>query len=462
MEKKKLYEIAQSLKPLVEDIALTLWNDPETGGHEEHATALLRKVMAEEGFTIVNQPELPYAFYAEYGSGKPVIAVIAEYDALPAMSQKVSAVKEPVTEGAPGHGCGHNIFGAGSAGGAIALKRYLEETGTPGTLRFYACPEEELLCGKVKMAYYHMFDGCDIAINWHPAAANIVFDGGMLALGSAKFYFHGRTSHAGADPENGRSTLDAVELMSVGANYLREHTPDQTRIHYSTNGGGFPPNVVPDYSDAWYYVRAPRIAMVKDILRRLALVAKGAAMMTETTVDIEVEYACSEVRMNHAYADLTYKNLEEVGFDVEYTEEELAFARDILNTLDPNLVKMQKQFFQIGDDCPIAKTLAPRDMWKMAPMTGSSDCGDVSQIMPMNFFSTACSPMCVSPHTWQNTAAMGSSIGVKGAVQAAKVIAGVGYDLLNKPETLAAIRAEFEAGGGSKDYQPMYKEFAVI
>lgn len=459
MEKKNVYEIVQSLQPLVEEIARTLWSDPETGGNEVHASALLRKVMASEGFKIINNPELPYAFCAEYGSGKPVIAVIGEYDALPGLSQQVCAVKTPVTAGAPGHGCGHNLFGAGSSAGAITLKRLLEETGMPGTVRFYACPEEELLSGKVKMAYYHMFDGCDIAINWHPWSSKMVYDGGMLALGSAKFYFHGITAHAGAAPEDGRSTLDAVELMSVGANYLREHTPDQTRIHYSTNGGGFPPNVVPDYSDAWYYVRAPHIADVKDILRRLDLIAKGAAMMTETTEETEIEYACCEIRMNHTYGDLTQRNLVEAG-DVEYTEEELAFAKSLQDTLAPAILAKQKQILQC--ESPMSSGQQPRDLWKEAPLTGSSDCGDVSQIMPMNMFVVPCWPVGCTPHTWQATASTGSTLGEKGALYAAKVIAGIGYDLLTQPETVEAIKAEFETAGGSKDYKPMYKEMATI
>lgn len=213
------------------------------------------------------------------------------------------------------------------------IKRFLEQEGIPGTLRFYGCPEEELLSGKVKMAYYHMFDGCDMALSWHPMSANMIYDEGYLASASAKFYFKGKTSHAAFAPERGRSALDAVELMSVGANYLREHVVDKARIHYTTDSGGFSPNIVPDKASAWYFTRAPHISDVKDILRRLTLVAKGAAMMTETEVETKIEYGCCDMVSEKSFADLTWKNLQEVGTPT-YTEEEMEFARQLQATVD--------------------------------------------------------------------------------------------------------------------------------
>ena len=285
MTKKEMLGQMEELRSTCVDICTNLWNNPESGGNEQKSADMIRELLHHEGFVIVNEEHLPHAFYAEYGSGKPVIAVLGEYDALPGLSQKCQITKEPVTPGAAGHGCGHNLLGAGAVTGAIMIKRFLEQEGIPGTLRFYGCPEEELLSGKVKMAYYHMFDGCDMALSWHPMSANMIYDEGYLASASAKFYFKGKTSHAAFAPERGRSALDAVELMSVGANYLREHVVDKARIHYTTDSGGFSPNIVPDKASAWYFTRAPHISDVKDILRRLTLVAKGAAMMTETEVE---------------------------------------------------------------------------------------------------------------------------------------------------------------------------------
>lgn len=200
------------------------------------------------------------------------------------LSQKVSETKEEVTEGAPGHGCGHNLLGSAAATAAIAVKRFLENEGMEGTIRFYGCPEEEMLSGKVKMAYYHMFDDCDMAISWHPMSTNMVYDNGYLASASAHFEFKGRSSHAAFAPEVGRSALDAVELMNVGVNYLREHVTSKARIHYTTDSGGFAPNIVPPRAGSWYFVRAPYISDVKEILERVRKIAEGACLMTETSM----------------------------------------------------------------------------------------------------------------------------------------------------------------------------------
>ena len=262
MSKKEMLADMEALKPLCVNAAEDLWNNPEVGGTEQHSSEMLRELLVKEGFTIVNEPKLPYAFYGEYGSGSPVIAVLGEFDALPGLSQKCQTTKEPVNAGGPGHGCGHNLLGAGAVTGAIAIKRFMEKEGIRGTLRFYGCPEEELLSGKVKMAYYNMFDGCDIALSWHPMSANVSIDAGYLASASIRFFFKGQTSHAAFAPERGRSALDAVELTSVGANYLREHVMDKARIHYTTDSGGLAPNIVPDKASAWYFTRAPHMSDV--------------------------------------------------------------------------------------------------------------------------------------------------------------------------------------------------------
>lgn len=232
MGKKDLYN-AVNIEPLFQTVCRYIWANPEVGGKEHQSADYFRQLMHREGFVVKNEPLLPNAFYAEYGSDKPVIAILGEYDALPGFSQRVAAEREPVISGGAGHGCGHNLLGAASAIAAIAIKKYLEIDPMPGTVRFYGCPEEELLSGKVKMAKYGMFEGCDLAISWHPLNANMVFDKAFLENASVRFEFHGRSSHAAYAPEQGRSALDAVELMSVGINYLREHVLPSARIHYS-------------------------------------------------------------------------------------------------------------------------------------------------------------------------------------------------------------------------------------
>lgn len=454
MEKEKLYDIVDRLRPTLEVAARYLWENPETGGNEEKASSYFRRLMGESGFTIHNEPRLPHAFYAEFGSGKPVIAITGEYDALPGLSQKACPEKAPLQPGGPGHGCGHNLLGAAAAVAAIAVKHMLEDEDLPGTIRFYGCPEEELLSGKVKMVHYHMFDDVDFALTWHPMCSTQVWDGGALANTSARFYFKGRSSHAAVAPEKGRSALDAVELMNVGVNYLREHVIDKARIHYTTNSGGTMPNIVPEKADSWYYIRAPHMRDVKEILERVKKVAQGAALMTETEVEILVEGGCCEIASNHAFADLVQENLL-VAPRPEFTEEELAFAAKIQETIDPATLARDRQLFGSGDS-PMMTHVGERDLYVKAPLTASTDCGDVSFVVPMHMFASACWPVGTSPHTWQAAAANGTTLAEKGALYAARVLAATVRDLFTCPERAEAIRAEFEAGK-DPNYEPMVR-----
>ena len=453
MEKKDLHLEVKKMESLLQTSCRTIWENPEVGGNEKASADYFRRLLDAEGFHIINEEHLEHAFCAEYGSGKPVIAILGEYDALPGLSQKVTDKKEPVKAGAPGHGCGHNLLGSAAAVGAIAVKRYLEAEGISGTVRFYGCPEEELLCGKVKMAYYHMFDGCDFAISWHPMSANMVYDNGYLASASAHFEFKGRSSHAAFAPELGRSALDAVELMNVGVNYLREHVTSKARIHYTTDSGGFSPNIVPPRAGSWYFVRAPYISDVKEILARVGKVAEGAALMTETQVEMKVDYGCCEMQENHAFGDLAYENLKEAELPV-FDEEEMAFANRLLESVsDADKEKAQKLYETEGK--PMVWKLNSRNLYEINPLTASSDSGDVSHMMPMCAISTSCWPAGVAPHTWQSAAAAGSSLGEKGALCAAQVIAGIAYDLYNKPEVREDILKEFEEK--KDEYTPMYE-----
>lgn len=453
MTKQSIYDFVNELTPLCQEICRRLWASPETGGNEKRSADYLRQILQGEGFAVVNEERLPHAFYAEYGSGAPVIAILGEFDALPGLSQRCCPVREPVTPGAPGHGCGHNLLGSAAVTASVAVKRLMEREGLSGTVRFYGCPEEELLSGKVKMAYYHMFDGCDLALSWHPMYSNVVFDEGYLASASVKFYFTGLTSHAAFAPEKGRSALDAVELMNVGCNYLREHVMDSARIHYTTDSGGFAPNIVPSRASAWYFVRAPHMSDVKDILARIEKIAQGAALMTETQMRMEIEYGCCEMLRNRRFADLTYRNLLEAE-PPALTDEELALAKALQAEISPSFLSGEEALYQM--EGPVFTGKAERYFYKQTPLTGSSDSGDVSQIMPMSMFTTACWPVGCAPHTWQAAAASGSGIGEKGALLAAKVLAGTAYDLLTQPELRDEIQREFrETASGT--YAPMYE-----
>lgn len=454
MTKKELFEMVKNLEPLCRNSCRFIWNHPELGGAEKESADYYRQVMADEGFVLVNEEKLEHAFYAEYGCGSPVIAILGEYDALPGLSQTVAESKKPVQEGEAGHGCGHNLLGAAAAVGAIAVKRFLEEEGIQGTVRFYGCPEEEMLSGKVKMAYHRMFDGCDIAISWHPMSGNMVYDSGYLSSASAHFEFKGRSSHAAFAPELGRSALDGVELMNVGVNYLREHVSSRARIHYTTDSGGFAPNIVPPRAGSWYFVRAPYISDVKEILERVRKIAEGAALMTETSVEMKIDYGCCEMQENHAYADLAYENLKEAELPV-FDEEDISFARKLEETIVKTDVTKAHKLYET-EGAPLAAKLADRNLYEKSPLTASSDSGDVSHMMPMCVFSTACWPAACSPHTWQSTAAAGSPIGEKGALSAAQVIAGIAYDLYTKPQIREKIVQEFQTK--KEDYTPMYQE----
>lgn len=453
-KKKHVYQEVEKLAALSKQICTDLWDDPEVGGTEQKSAAYMRDLMAKEGFKITNQPKMEYAFMAECGSGHPVIAILGEYDALPGLSQKRdTVVKDPIVAGGPGHGCGHNLLGSAAATAAIALKKLMEKENLTGTIRFYGCPEEELLSGKVKMAYYKMFEGCDLAISWHPSSSNAVYDNSYLACAYAKFYFTGTTAHAAFAPHLGRSAVDAMELMNVGVNYMREHVISDARIHYATDSLGCPPNIVPGKAVNWYCIRAPKMSDVKSILDRIIKCAKGAALMTETEVEVKIEHGCCEFYPNKKFADLTYNVMKDIA-PPTYTGNELQLAAHLQTTVNPAAVKAEHDIY--GQIEILHSTVAPREIGKKIRMNASSDSGDVSYMMPMNLFTTACWPFGVSPHTWQATVSAGSNAGAKGALFAAKVIAGTAYELMTHPEKAEEIIKEFK--DGKVEYTPMYKD----
>jgi aminobenzoyl-glutamate utilization protein B len=284
-----------------------IWATPEIAFQEFKASQLQADLMEEEGFAVTwDIAGMNTAFVAEWGADSPVIGFAGEYDALPGLSQKKQPSQEPLVEGGPGHGCGHNLLGTGCLAAAVAVKRWLEATGTPGTVRYYGCPAEEKGGGKSFMARAGVYNDLDAAFNFHPFNANVASKGSTLAIAELKFRFHGVPAHAAVAPHMGRSALDAVELMNVGVNYLREHIPDKARIHYVITHGGDVPNIVPAQAEVWYFVRAPRPDQVEQITERVRKVAQGAALMTETTLEEIFGGANANVLNNHYLADLQF------------------------------------------------------------------------------------------------------------------------------------------------------------
>ncbi len=452
MNKSDVLKYLEDISEDVKELSLKIWNNPETSGNEKESSNLFRNILKSYGFEIKEVEGMEHAFIGEYGNGSPVIAVLGEYDALPGLSQSLDTKFNPVKVNGPGHGCGHNLLGSAALGSVLAIKKYLEETKTSGTVRFYGCPEEETLLGKVKMIKAGAFEGCDLALSWHPMNANVAIDKGYLANSSIKFKFHGISAHAAQSPESGRSALDAVELMNVGANYLREHVIDSARIHYTITNAGGAPNIVPKEAESWYFVRAPYRKDVEEITERLFKIAKGAAMMTETTVEYEVLGGCYEKLPNNVLYDLTHKNMVEIGVP-SYTEEELKFAKTIQESLDPKLVEAEiKKYIDSDEKVFLHQEVLEKEKVSSVVVSGSSDSGDVSWLMPMNLLLTATWPLGVPAHSWQATSSSGSSMGLKGMLYAAEIFSGMIYDLLNDPKLVEEAKAEFNKRTENRKY----------
>lgn len=427
---------------------MKIWENPEIGYNEYQASKWTANLLREEGFEVeTNYAGLPTAIKATWGSGKPVIGFLGEYDALPGMSQKASAVKEPVEEGAPGQACGHNMLGVAHVGAVIGMKKEMEEKNLPGTIIFYGCPAEETLTGKVFMARDGAFRESDLFFAWHPGVRNEVSTGVLSGMNSAKFHFKGKTAHAGADPHNGRSALDSVELMNIGANYLREHVTDDVRIHYVITDGGQAPNIVPDKASVWYYVRAFDRENVEDVYNRLVDVAKGAALMNGTEVEIEFLGGCYNTLQNNVLVELIHETMTDIELP-EYTEEELKFAEE--------LNKTSANYGSLRASGVVPEGLHMHD--EVDPIVnvnsnGSTDVGDVMHIAPGVFFKTATWNLGAAGHSWHNAAGSGSSIGMKGMLYAAKVMATAGMKALKDPSLVEKAQAEFNESMNGRTYK---------
>lgn len=404
------------------EMAMQIWNLAEVGYQEVRSSEILQTELKAEGFGVESGVAgMPTAFVASYGEGSPVIGILAEFDALPGISQEVAAERAPIPGLAAGHACGHHLFGTGSVAAAIAAKEWLERSGTSGTIRLYGAPAEEGGAGKVYMVRAGLFDGVEAVLAWHPGDANNASPATSLANISAKFRFRGVSAHAAAAPDQGRSALDGVEAMNHMVNLMREHVPEESRIHYVIASGGSAPNVVPDFAEVYYYCRNPDVEVAKSVFERIVKAAEGAAMGTGTSVEYERIHGLYSMLPNHYLGKLLDSSLREVG-GFSYTPEEKSFAEQILPTLArPGTIGSQEQ----------VREFVP------AATNGSTDVADVSWVVP-------------PAHSWQAVSAGGMSIGTNGMMIAAKTLAAPAVELFSNPSHVMEGLAELERerGGG--------------
>ena len=444
-------------------LAREIWGYAELSYEESKSAAALIAALKQEGFTIEEGiADIPTAFTATYqcGSGKPVVGFLAEYDALSGLSQKADCpVQEPVREGGAGHGCGHNLLGAGCYAAAVALKDYLIKEKKDGTVIFFGCPAEEGAGSKQFIARAGYFDNVDFAYTWHPETVNEVGSRGSVAIMGANFTFDGVAAHAGGEPHLGRSALDAVELMNVGCNYLREHMIDAARIHYAySDPGGTAPNVVQSHAVIKYEVRAPKVSQVQELFTRVVDVAKGAALMTGTKMKYEITMAFSDFLPNLTLAAVAYDALCEVGAPV-WDEADFALAADMLHTYGETTRKdihnmLVQRFPQEDPDALMARPLhtgiLPFDSNAVSHSPGSTDVGDVSYVVPTAEIHTATACLGNVGHSWQNTAFSNSSVGEKGMRAAAQAMALTCLRIAENPDVLTKAWDELKKknGGG--------------
>lgn len=422
-------------------ISRKIWEFAEVGYKEQQSSALLRDELQKNGFTIANNiGGIPTAFIATWGSGKPVVAILGEFDALPGLSQDTSPDRKPLKNGAPGHGCGHNLFGTGSAMAAIEAKQYLEAHKLPGTIRFYGTPAEEGGGGKIYMARAGAFEGVDVALHWHPGTANRVTLGGALANINAKFRFHGKASHAAAAPEKGRSSLDALLLMAHAVDMLREHVPQETRIHYIITNGGAAPNVVPDFAEGYFYARHPDMGALDGIWDRLVKCAQAGALATDTRMEMEIVNAVHNILPNQALSSVVDQQLQQVG-GVKYSAEEQKFADALAKTFPPDF------------SLPMGSQEQVQPLLGVRGGGGSTDVGDISWIVPTAGLGAATAVPGTPGHSWQNVACAGSSLGRKGMMVAAKTLALSTIELMQNPKLVQDAKTDFERTKGSRMYE---------
>ena len=421
---------------------MDIWDFAELGYQEYKSSNLLKQQLKLEGFSIKNNiAGIPTAFIAEFGKGAPVIAILGEFDALPGIAQSASPFKESYKDRIAGHACGHHMFGAGSAWASVAIKEWLEAGSESGTIRFYGTPAEEGGSGKVYMAREGAFDDVDVVLHWHPGSVNHASPRTSNANKSAKFRFKGISAHAAGAPDKGRSALDGVESMNMMVNLMREHIPQESRIHYVITKGGLAPNVIPDEAEVYYYVRHPKEQFVEELFKRVVKAAEGAALGTDTQVSFEIIHGNYSLMPNDTLQRIMYKELSDLG-GISYTEEEENYAKKLHSTLlDPKS--------KIGDQ----KNIAP---YKPRHGYGSTDVGDVSWLVPTAGARIATWVPGTPAHSWQAVAAGGTTIGLKGTKLASQVLTHTAIAIYLDPSIVKDADDELkERVGNNFDYFPL-------
>ena len=429
----------QDHKKTFSKVALKIWSHAEMGYQEFKSSSLLADELEKEGFKITKGVAgIPTAFIAEYGLSGPIIGILGEFDALPGLAQSTSPFKEIINnENGAGHACGHHLFGAASAWAAVAIKEWLDENNVEGIVRFYGTPAEEGGSGKVYMVREGLFNDVDVVLHWHPDDVNSANSRTSNSNKSAKFTFNGISSHAAGAPEQGRSALDGVESMNMMVNMLREHIPQESRIHYVITKGGLAPNVVPDVAEVYYYVRHPEMFMVEELFQRVVKTAEGAAIGTDTKMTYEVMHGNYSLLPNNVVQKLMHKHLATFG-GISYSDKELEYAEKIYKTfLKPTL--------EIGSQEYVTE-------FSNSHSYGSTDVGDVSWVVPTAGLRTATWVPGTAAHSWQAVSSGGTSIGLKGAELAAKTIGATAIELFSNPMIINEAKKELDNRVG-KDFE---------
>lgn len=427
---------------IYKEAAMNIWDYAELGYHESKSSELLQTILRDNGFSVTaGMAGIPTSFVASFGEGEPVIGILAEYDALPGFSQSSSAEREVVAEKGTGHACGHHLLGVGSVAAAVEIKDLIHTKLLKGTIRVIGTPAEEGGAGKVYLVREGIFDDIDVVMHWHPGSLNGVMTASTLANVSAKFRFHGISSHAAGAPEKGRSALDGVESMNFMINMMREHIPSSNRVHYVITHGGLAPNVVPDFAEVYYYGRSPDKDDVMPLLERMIAAGEGAAIGTETKMDFEIIHGTYNLLINKELAHVMHANLELIG-GVDYTAKEVHFAEKIQRSFDFKPEKIES----VGEVLPLEEKVG---------IGGSTDVGDVSWLVPTVGLMAATWVAGTPGHSWQAVACGGTDIGIKGMIVASKTLIGTTVDLMVQPAQIQKVKEEHGKNiGDGFDYKP--------
>ncbi len=455
-----LSEWIESNRSMFVELSNEVWGYAELGYKEFQSSKTLQDALEEAGFQLEREvARIPTAFVASYGNAEePVIGILGEFDALPGLSQDCVPYQKPLESGASGHGCGHNLLGVAGLAAVMAVKQAIDAGEVKGTIRYYGCPAEEGGAGKAFMAKAGVFDDVDVCLTWHPDTFNGTLYANFLANYRVLFKFHGKTAHAAADPFNGRSALDAVELMNVGVNYLREHMIPDARVHYVIlNGGGIAPNVVPDYAMSLYSVRAPRTDQLDALFARVKDIAKGAALMTGTDVEIEVISGMSNMLPNETINAVLQSKLVEIGAP-KFGDDEHAFARELSKSIPPE--SLETGAYVYGLDSKAVAELKKQDLFEdiLPPfkseivLPGSTDVGDVSWVTPTGQIFTTCWTLGSPGHSWQIVAQGKMGIGQRGMLYAGKVMALSAIEFMQNQGIREQAMEEFKKKRSAANY----------